>query len=134
VVENTVVKEQLTDAMIDAGAALVQQLDTMGVPTTAALWLFISELNEWRLFVASPEVATIGPRAVYAKVQQALNQLGDKALTAPLSVVRLLDADDELVRTLRFAVRTGPGLSRLRFTKSAINGHYIEDALIYRVV
>ena len=132
-VENTVVKEQLTDAMIDAGTELTQQLDRMGISTTAALWLFAPEINEWRLCLASPEVTVAGPRAVYEKIWQALDQLKDKASAAPLSVIRVLDADDELVRLLRLAVRTGPGVSRLRFTKNAINGRYIEDALIYRV-
>ncbi|MCI0702151.1 MAG: hypothetical protein L0241_13795 [Planctomycetia bacterium] len=133
-VENTVVKEHLTDAMIAAGAELTQKLDEMGIPITASLWLFVPDINEWRLFFASPEVTTSGPRAVYQKIQQALVQLQDKASAVPLSVVRLLDADDDLVQSLRVVVRTGPGpgVSRMRFTKNAVNGHYIEDALIYR--
>jgi uncharacterized membrane protein len=127
-----VVKEQLTDAMIDAGAELTQQLDRMGIPTTAAFWLFAPEINEWRLCFASPEVNTVGSRAVYEKIWQAINQLKDRASAAPLSVIRVLDADDELVRLLRSMVRPDPDVDRFRFTKSAINGHYIEDALIYR--
>ena len=133
-VENTVVKEQLTDAMIDAGAELTQQLDSMSLPIAAAFWLFAPEINEWRLCFASPEVTTAGPRVVYQKIWQALGQLKDKASAAPLSVIRVLDAEDELVRLLRAGGRTGPGLSRFRFTKNTINGHYIEDALIYRAV
>ncbi len=58
--ENTVVKDQLTNAMVEAGAELTKKLDEMGVATTAALWLFEPEVNEWRLVFASPEVTTRG--------------------------------------------------------------------------
>jgi hypothetical protein len=131
--ENAVVKEQLTDAMIDAGAELTRKLDEIGLPMTAALWQFDPEINEWRLLVASPDATTQGPIAVYTRIQQAVAELKDKAAAAPFSVIRLIDGEDNLVKLLRRAVRTGPGVSRIRFSKNAINGHFIDDALIYRV-
>jgi hypothetical protein len=133
VAENTVVKEQLTDAMIDAGAELTSKLDEIGLPITAALWLFMPEVNEWRLLFASVEVATKGPREVYDKIRLAIDQLKDKAASAPLSSIGLMDADADLVRLLRVAARTAPGVNRIRFSKNVINGHFIDDALIYRV-
>jgi len=131
--ENTVVKEQLTDAMIDAGAELTKRLDEVGVPMTAALWLFVPDINEWRLLFASPEVASKGPREVYEKILQAINQLEAKASAAPFSAIGLMDPDADLVRRLRMTVRTGTGLNRIRFSKDVIDGHFIDDALIYRV-
>lgn len=130
--ESAVVKEQLTGLMIDAGAELTKKLDESGLPVTTALWLFVPELNEWRLLFASPEVGTKGPRDVYEKIQQVINQLGDTASAVPLSVVSLLDPNDDLVRLLKVAIRTGPGVNRIRFSKNVINGHFIDDALIYR--
>jgi hypothetical protein len=130
--ENTVVKEQLTDAMIDAGAELTRKLDEIGLPMTAALWKFDPEINEWHLLFASPDVTTQGPIAVYTRIQQALAELKDKA-AVPFSAIRLLDGEADLVKLLRRAVRTGPGVSRIRFSKNAISGHFIDDALIYRV-
>jgi hypothetical protein len=126
------VKEQLTGSMIDAGAELTKKLDESGLAVTTALWLFVPEVNEWRLLFASPDVGAKGPRDVYEKIQHAINQLGEKASAVPLSVVGLLDANDDLVRLLRVAIRTGPGVSRIRFSKNVINGHFIDDALIYR--
>lgn len=131
--ENAVVKDQLTDAMVEAGAALTQKLDEMGVPTTAALWLFEPEVNEWRLVFASPEVGTRGPREVYEKIRKAIDQLTEKARAAPLSAIALIDADADLVRLLRVALKTDDGIQRIRFSKNVVNGHFIDDALIYRV-
>jgi hypothetical protein len=131
--ENTVVKEQLTDSMIQAGVELTQKLDEIGLPTSVALWLFDVEVNEWRLLFASPEVSTQGPRQVYEQIRLALQQLGEKAAGAPLSVIGLLDEHAELVKLLRSTTSTGQGIRSIRFSKNVINGHFIEDALIYRV-
>ena len=132
--ENTVVKEQLTDSMIQAGVELTRKLDDIGSPISVALWLFDAEVNEWRLLFASPEVSTQGPRHVYKQIGLALQQLGEKAAAAPLSVIGLLDEHAELVKLLRIAIHTGPGIGNTRFSKNVINGHFIEDALIYRVI
>jgi len=131
--ENTVVKDQLTSAMVEAGAELASKLDEMGVATTAALWLFEPELNEWRLVFASTEVATRGPREIYEKIRLAISQLKEKATAVPLSAVVLMDADADLIRLLRVALKTDGGINRIRFSKNVINGHFIDDALIYRI-
>lgn len=125
------VKEQLTGAMIDGGAALTAKLDENGLGVTAAFWLFLPELNEWRLHFASPDVGTKGPREVYERVSLAIDQLGANAAT-PLSIVTVLDDNDDLVRLLKGGIRTGPGLNRIRFSRDVIDGHFIDDALIYR--
>ena len=130
--ENTVVREQLTDGMIEAGAKLTSKLDEIGLPVTAALWLFVPDLNEWRLLFASPDVSSRGPRTVYEQISRGVDQLGAEASAVPLSIIGLLDADADLVRLLKVAIRTGPGVSRVRFSKNVINGHFIDDALIYR--
>jgi hypothetical protein len=125
------VKEQLTDRMIAFGAKLTAKLDSSGLPVVAALWFLLPEANEWRLFFASPEVSAQGPRSVYQKIQTALDELGgDEAI--PLSMIGVLDADADLVRLMKAAVRTGSGIAQIRFSKNVINGHFIDDALIYR--
>lgn len=127
--ENAMVKEQLTDEMIDAGARLTAKLDEAGVPIKAALWLFLPEINEWRLYFASPEVRTLGPRSVYDKVREAVEGADGPRLL--LSNIGVIDTEDDLVRLLK-AIQTGPGIARIRFSKNVLDGHFIDDALIYR--
>jgi len=131
--ENTVVKEQLTEDMIEAGAQLTAKLDEMGVSVSAAMWFFEPDTNDWRLLIASPELASVGPRDVYQKIQAARKGLAEKASAVPMSVIRVIDANHELVHLLRMTLRTGAGIGRIRFSRNVINGHFIEDALIYRV-
>ncbi len=130
--ENTVVKEQLTDEMIDVGAKLTQKLDELGLEIPVAMWFFLSDINEWRLYFASPKVATEGPQGIYRKIEDARATLGPEADRLPLSAIGLMDTNHQLVQLLRQALRTGPGVSRVRFSKNVINGQFIDDALIYR--
>jgi len=131
--EDTVVKEQLTDAMVDAGAELTQKLDELGLPTNAAFWLFMPDSNEWRLMFASADVSAKGPRSVYYAISSAMQQLGAKAAAVPLSAVGVLDENAELVRVLRTVTHAATGISRIRVMRNVVNGHFIDDALIYRI-
>lgn len=129
--ENAVVKEQLTEAMIRSGAELTAKLDEMGVAVVAALWFFMPDTNEWRLLFASPEVSTQGPRTVYQKIWKALEEAGGD-VAIPFSMIGVIDADADLVVRLQRGIRTGPGISRIRFSKNVTDGRFIDDALIYR--
>ena len=131
-VENAVVKEQLTDDMVDGGAQLVRKLDEMGLSVPAALWLFDPEINEWRLLIASPSVSEAGPQEVYRRIEEARKSLGQEGAQIPLSSIGLLPMNHELVGLLGIAMDTGNSIARIRFSKSSINGHFIDDALIYR--
>ena len=127
------VKEQLTPEMINIGENLLKSLDAIGLPITAAMWLFDPETNEWRLKFSSPFSSTIGRREVYRKIAEARNSIGLSSDEFPLDTVGLLDSSDRIVGLLQQAVKTGPGISRIRFSRNAINGHFIDDALIYRI-
>jgi hypothetical protein len=130
--EDTVVKEQLTDEMIEAGAQLTHKLDDLGLSMPVAMWLFMPDINEWRLIFASPQISTEGPKEVYKKIEEARKALGTQVERLPLSSIGLMDTNHQLVQLFRTALRTGPGVSRIRFSRNVINGHFIEDALIYR--
>jgi len=127
-----VVKEQLTDEMIEAGFQLTQKLDELGLPISVAMWFFLSDINEWRLQFASPQSSAEGPRSVYEKIEEARKALGTQAERLPLSAIGLIDTNHQLMELLRIGPRTGPGVHRVRFSKNVINGHFIDDAPIYQ--
>jgi len=131
-VEGALVKEHLTDAMIEAGAALTEELERLGLSVSTAFWFYVPELNEWRLLFATSEATNEGPLSVYGKIRSALGRLGTMAREVPLSVVRVLEPEEELVRVLNEALSTGPGIHRIRFSKNVLDGHFIDDALVYR--
>ena len=131
--EEVVVKEVLTKEMIEAGAELTRLLDQTPLVVSASLWLYIPESNIWRLIIVSPEVETSGPRKVYQKIQPVLSQILEEKLSIGLKDISVVENNNPLIALLRMAIRTGDGISGIRFSRNTINGHFIEDAYIYRM-
>jgi len=127
------VAKTLTDKMVRSGAELVRRLDDRGVRPDAAFWLYLPELDEWKLVLAEAKLSTQGPRAAYEEFQKALAQKPELE-SMSLDLVALAKPDAPLVRLLGSAIRTGEGISGIRFTNNVINGTVIEDAYIYRLV
>ena len=48
--------------------------------------------------------------------------------------ISVVEDNDPLIFLLRKAVRTSEGVSGIRFSQNAINGQFIEDAYIYRLL
>jgi hypothetical protein len=128
--EETLVKEALTEDMIAAGADLTRSLDRAHWPVVASLWLFEPETNQWRLILASPAVADEGPLAAYRHVNQALRSSSSKLSLDAVSVVA---PSDSLVQVLTSAYRTDSGMEGRRVFRTAINGHFVDDAYVYRL-
>jgi hypothetical protein len=129
--EETLVKEVLTDQMIAAGSALTRQLDRSNWSVAASLWLYEPEINEWRLLIASPSVSSEGPLAAYRLVSAALQEITPRLSLDSISVV---PPEDARVRALASAYQTGTDIQGRRVFRSAINGYYIDDAYVYRLL
>jgi hypothetical protein len=125
------VTNSLTPDLINDGVALVRELDSSVSPVNGALWLF-SDQNFWKLLLALSDRENAGPKAAYAKVQKALSKLPDDHRLS-LDDVVITKPDAPLLKLLRTAVRTGPGISGIRLTGNVINGRLIQDAYIYRL-
>lgn len=129
--EETLVKESLTDRMIAAGAELTRTLDRAHWPVVASLWLFEPESNQWRLILASPAVNEKGPLEAYRHVSDALRATTPKLSLDAISVV---SPEDPLIRVLMSAYQTGFEIEGRRVFRSAINGHFVDDAYVYRLL
>lgn len=128
-----VVSNTLSQEMIKAGESLVTKLDKLRFIVDAALWLYLPEEQVWRLVIASPEVGVIGPQKSYKQVQSALGKLDEEQVKIPLKDITVVDTKDTLINLFGRAMKTGKGISGIRFSRSSINGVPIEDAYIYRM-
>lgn len=127
------VKANLTTEMIEFGSDLIKGLDTSPLDIRAALWLYHSDTDYWRLVFATPAVVEDGPTKVYKKVQSTFKKLTKKPMLISLSDIAVVELDHPLVSILSIAIKTGPGISDIRFSNNTINGHVIDDAYIYRL-
>lgn len=132
-VTEALVKESLSSEMIAAGAELTRRLDAAGFVVSAALWLFLAETNTWRFVIGNPEVAIRGPRKAYRQIQSVISRIPVEQIKIALKDITALDANDPLITLLRGSLKTGNGISGIRFTHNVIKGTFIEDAYIYRM-
>jgi hypothetical protein len=116
---------------IERGADLVKALDDAQFPVRSALWLYLSEEREWRLTIATPLVDEAGPRDAYKRIQKVLAKRPE--IDLPLQRISVVSPKDPLIQALRKVVHTGEGISAIRLSRNAVNGVYIEDAVLYRV-
>ena len=128
-----VVREVLSEQMIDAGAMLVERLDQSESNVQAALWLFLPEEKTWKMMIISPLVKTDGPRSFYKRILEANKKADESESIISLNDVGVADTSNPLISLLRIAMSTGSGIAGIRFSKNTINGAFIEDAYIYRI-
>ncbi len=133
-VTETLVKEALAGEMVLTGADLIALLDKAGFSVFAALWLYVPESETWRLVIASPEVRLDGPKKAYKKIQSVLARMPVDRLRIGLNDITVLDSKDSFISSLKAGIQTDKGMSGLRLIKTAINGLFIEDAYIYRMM
>ena len=125
-------KTILVDSDKEAGKALIKKLDEASFDVRGALWFYLPDSEEWRLILASPAVDTRGPKEAYEQVQSQLQQ-SDQGHELSLQNISLVSPNDNLIKLLKSAVRTGKAIANIRFTRSVINNVFIEDAYIYRL-
>ena len=130
--EELLVGNTLTNEMIQFGNDFISLLDKKKFSIDAALWFYYPNIYQWRLILSMPEVNVKGPKVAYQKIQNALKKLDFGKIS--LQQIHILDMSDPLIMLLKSAIKTGKGISGIRFTQNTINGILIEDAYIYRLV
>lgn len=126
------VASTLTDQLINGGKILIEELDASGIKAGSALWFYFPEEGFWKLMLSFPDIEKEGPKYFYTKVQRALSKLKEKD-NLSLDDVALAKPNAPLMNLLKLAIRTGPGVSGIRFSNNVINGQLISDAYIYRL-
>jgi len=124
----------LVRSEIDAGLNLIEALDKSQFGVAAALWLYASDSDKWRMVIA------------YSGRRQDLEKKYRDAATISaswrskhpekpileLSRVRITSVDDPLIKGLTPVIRMD-GLGEIRFSNNVVNGIYVEDAIIHRL-
>jgi len=126
----------LVERDIGDGEKLVRHLDKDGFPVSAAFWYYESEPDKWRLIIASSIVDEQGSTKAYGRLFESIRRLEKKSrgrYSLDSFRIQLVKKRDRLPALLKRAVKTGPGISGIRFTGNAIDGTLIDDAYIYRV-
>lgn len=114
------------------GKLLIEALDRSKFTLSGALWFYFPKAEEWRLLLVSPLVDRMGPRKSYSIIQSVIE---DFPPSFGISIINIsvTSPKSELIQLLKIAIRTGPEISEIRFSRNTINNVFIEDALVYRL-
>ncbi len=122
----------LVEEDIQGGRRLLEELDRQEINVSAALWFYVADDEQWCLLLASNIVDSEGPLAAYERIQETLTKLGED-FRPSFGDISVVSPSDGRIQSLRTAVKTGPEIAAIRFSRNAVNNMYIEDALIYRM-
>ncbi len=125
-------EEPLVESKIEKGRRVVEHLERSGFEVESALWFYVSASHKWSLYLVTPTVDKTGSKTVYSRLQRLLVDVLPQSELS-LSDISLLSPHSELIQRLRKAVRTGPGISGVRISRSTIDGVFIQDAYVYRL-
>ncbi len=142
--EESVVKEQLLSEAIGAADKLTMALRRRSdFELVASFWLYTSDENRWRLFIATPLFDSQGPLFVYNLIQNILAENWDMSLIFRLHSISAQSPNHPVVKALRslgpLEIKDLPPTPRpsptvrapRRIAHSRVQDVFVEDALIY---
>jgi hypothetical protein len=101
------------------------------VKVSVALWMFASEYEEWRLYVAARQFDALDLRDAYGLVFDSLAPAGFTARnTPPIMILRM---SDPFVKDLRRLFAKTRSVEGMRLGSQMIGGRFVEDAYVYRI-
>jgi len=125
-------KKTLVNIDIEEGKKLLKILDNSSIKITSAFWLYLTDIEEWRLMLATKLIEEVGPQKAYTQLLENTNRHKD-TIDIPLEAITLISPNDPLNLLLKSAIKTGPGISGVRFSGNVINGVLIKDSYLYRI-
>jgi hypothetical protein len=126
VAENILVtQEDLAD-----GARLIQELDQVDFPITAAFWAYDSTLERWRLIIAAPPSMIESLVGAFGIIQKAIS---DNGLGITLDRVSLIsDNDPTLVNLQALGKSDTQDVVEVSVGRAEVAGRVLDDIHVYR--
>lgn len=122
----------LVSSDIEAGWEFLSLLKRHGFPVTAAAWVYTSERDAWRLQIVSPRARN----DLYAAYHDVARWLADDPAvrrTFDMARMAIVAPGESLSSAIAHLAEFSPD-DTYRFTNGQIDGVYIEDALVYRLM
>lgn len=137
--EETLVKETLTQEMVDCGWEVIRALKNRSVELSACFWLYSAEINDWKLVLSFPEVEKDGPKKAYQTIQSVIWPEGYRMIDPDSLLFRLylhditvLSPSHPLVRSAR-SVTLGTESGGVRLKRGRLGDSFFDDVYVYNL-
>ena len=130
--EEILVKEALTTEKIEGGKLLTELLDKTDLEITASFWFYFIDAQKWNLILGISQVMKEGSLKSIAKIQKVFEKNQFQGIDF-LDVI-VLQSDHPIIKRLMKMATTGKTIKGIRISQSVIDGVFIQDAYIYRLI
>lgn len=116
---------------VSLGSELLGILDRAKLKVSVAIWMFLSEYEDWRLVVAGRQFDSPDPRDAYRLVHDSLRAAGFKPQKTP--PVLILPMSDPFIREVRRIFGKTRSVEGMRLGDQMIGDRFVLDAYVYRI-
>jgi hypothetical protein len=124
-------KATMVSIDVSRGAEILEILDRARVRVSVALWMFLSEYEDWRLVVSSRRFDLPDPRDAYGLLHDSLAAAGLERKKIP--PVLILPTSEPFIRQLRRVFGKTKSVEGMRLGGQMIGDRFVEDAYVYRI-
>jgi hypothetical protein len=124
-------KTALVNIDIDRGAEVVELLDHAKIKVSVALWVHLSEYEDWRLVVSAREFNEGELRTAYRLLHDSLRAAGLTPGKTP--ELMILPMTDPFIKVLRRIFGKAKSFEGMRLGGQMIGDRFVEDAYVYRI-
>jgi hypothetical protein len=124
-------KAAMVSIDIDRGAEILDALGRAKVKVSVALWMFLSEYEDWRLVLSARQFDTPDVRDAYGLIHDSLAPAGFTPWnTPPILILRMTDPS---IRDLRRLFGKTKSVAGMRLGGQMFGDRFVEDAYVYRI-
>src|SRR5215831_7231844 len=132
-VEEVLVRENLSSQEIACGEELLHRIEDSGIKVTAAYWVRdrTAEVLVWTLDIVTPEVDKEGPLYVYERVHKSITTPSIIGCGLDLNIIEVLGVQYSFFKQLKAAIRSKTKLSGFPLSQLVV-GNSLVDLFVYR--
>ena len=124
-------KTAMVSIDLSQGSEILEALERAHVKVSVALWMFLSEFEDWRLVVSSRQFDTADPRDAYRLLHDSLSRAEVAMKKTP--AIMIFPTSDPFIRELRRIFGKTKSVEGMRLGGQMIGDRFVQDAYVYRI-
>lgn len=124
-------KATMVSLDIDRGTEILNVLGRAKVKVGVALWMYLSEYEDWRLVVSARQFDSLDLRDAYGLLHDTLGASGFNPRNTP--PILILPMADPSIRELRRLFGKTKSVEGMRLGGRMFGDRFVEDAYVYRI-
>ena len=124
-------KAALVSVDLEKGSELLDALDRAKLKVSVALWVYLSEYEDWRSVVPARHFDALGLRDAYRRLHDSLADAGFTPEKSP--PVMILPMSDSFIKELRRIFGKTKSAEGMRLGGQMLGDRFVQDAYVYRI-